>query len=118
MMNKHKHYYIEYQSFTLKSIYMLTKLNGQLNLLPCFPRSLISNMKDSFHVLDHALKALEHGSKNWKIHSFLMFSYHDQTLELVFHISRDLKHPVQFSGERNKCLSNGSHILNLFEHKK
>ena len=44
-----------------------------------------SHMKHSFHVFHHGLKTFER-DKRLGVHLFLMFSYHDETLELVFHI--------------------------------
>ena len=42
-------------------------------------------MKHSSRAFDHVLKTFE-GDKRLDVHHFLVFSYHDQTLELVFHI--------------------------------
>ena len=61
------------------------------SLHSCLSMSLRSHIKHSFHVFDHALKQSEEIKSHLRldIHHFLMFSYHDQTLELVFHILRE-----------------------------
>ena len=44
-------------------------------------------MKHSFQVFDHILKTFGRDKRlGLDVYNFRMFSYHDQTLELVFHI--------------------------------
>ena len=59
------------------------------NLQSCLPMSLRSHIKYSFHVFGHALKAFERDKRLGVASTFitfLMFSYRDQTLELMFHL--------------------------------
>ena len=64
-------------------------------------------MKHLFHMFDHVLKTFK-GDRSHEfrldLHHFLMFSYHDQTLEVLFHKLLEKQHFKAVETDETKLL--------------